>query len=590
MPRRALLASAVIVAVLALPLPVAALADGPCPVLSPTAPLPVEFSDGSVAFRQNIFARPGVTVASTGPNVAKALRVAGASTAYWEMNLQNLAGTPTAPADPATMDAVAASEVQKAQASTACANPLIALNELLGSDIPGPLPRSGAALPGLGTRPHARARGPGRDAVPARPAPLHGDGDGGLVAPDRTGGLARAGGLHPGDRARGRRESLHHQPRDPRALPRVDLAPDRPRHPGLPPRPDARLPVGSTGRAGLQPSGTWLGVVKLQSQAGLVVSRELALSSLWSWGWGTFTGADAQPPVPAEKQAAACTYLWARDPSLCDAPTVAATSNIGGFDADLTAGAFDLAPELQCRYAGGSFTTKELTALTAAGVTSASALTALLERSLVRTRATIGPTALLRAERSVIAGVFAGKRGQYQQFLQVEGATPAVARDVIRDQLLAAKVARGLRVAPITGAGVTRVHPVPRGHAHAQCRDRAPVRWLVGQTRGVAIPGLAPPSVLSAATGSTVLVHAEDGPVRVRVLGAKVALPRAERSKARLAVRALMLAEARRVALRDWLAGAEQAAVDTALCRADDMPLTGRSQLLQRWPELRLQP
>ena len=198
-----------------------------------------------MAFRQNIFARPGVTVASTGPNVAKALRVAGASTAYWEMNLQNLAGTPTAPADPATMDAVAASEVQKAQASTACANPLIALNELLGSDIPGPLPAAAQryrdsvlalmrALAAQGATPFLLV-----------PAPLHGDGDGGLVAPGRTGRLARAGGLHPGDGARGRRESVHHQPRDPRPLPRMGLAPDRPRHPGLPPRPDARLPVGS---------------------------------------------------------------------------------------------------------------------------------------------------------------------------------------------------------------------------------------------------------------------------------------------------------------------------------------------------------
>ncbi len=78
--------------------------------------------------------------------------------------------------------------------------------------------------------------------------------------------------------------------------------------------------------------------------------------------------------------------------------------------------------------------------------------------------------------------------------------------------------------------------------------------------------------------------------MRVRVLGAKLALPKAERSKARLAVRALLLAEARRAALTTWLAGAEQAAVDTALCRADAVPLTGRSKLLQRWPELRLQP
>ena len=72
--------------------------------------------------------------------MAKALRDAGASTGYWEMNLPNLVGTPSAPADPAGMDAVAAAEVQKAQASTACPNPVIALNELLGSDVAGPLP------------------------------------------------------------------------------------------------------------------------------------------------------------------------------------------------------------------------------------------------------------------------------------------------------------------------------------------------------------------------------------------------------------------------------------------------------------------
>jgi hypothetical protein len=96
--------------------------------------------------------------------------------------------------------------------------------------------------------------------------------------------------------------------------------------------------------------------------------------------------------------------------------------------------------------------------------------------------------------------------------------------------------------------------------------------------------------VLTAATGSTVLVHAEDGPVRVRVLGSKVALPKAERSKARLAVRALLVSQARSAALGALLAGAEQAAVDTALCKADVVPLTGRSTLLQRWPQLRLQP
>jgi hypothetical protein len=136
--RRALLASAALVAILALPAP-AAFADAPCPAPAPGTPLSVEFSDGSVTFRQAIFGRPGVTVASTGVPVAKALRDAGASTAYWEMNLPGLVGNPSAPADPANMDAVAAAEVQKAQASTGCPNPLIALNEMIGSNAGGPL-------------------------------------------------------------------------------------------------------------------------------------------------------------------------------------------------------------------------------------------------------------------------------------------------------------------------------------------------------------------------------------------------------------------------------------------------------------------
>ena len=113
--------------------------------------------------------------------------------------------------------------------------------------------------------------------------------------------------------------------------------------------------------------------------------------------------------------------------------------------------------------------------------------------------------------------------------------------------------------------------------------------WLVGQKQGVALPGLAPPAVLAASPGTTVQVHAADGPVRVRVLSARIRLTAQPARQARLAVRALILAEARRAALREWLAGAESAAVDTALCQADDVPVTGRSRLLARWPQFRLQ-
>jgi sarcosine oxidase gamma subunit len=553
-------------------------------VLAPTGPLPVEFSDGSVAFRQAVFARPGITLASTGNAVAKAQRDAGASTGYWEMNLPALAGTPAAPADPAGMDLVAAGEVQKAQASTGCPNPIIALNELLGSDVAGPLPAAAQRY---------------RDAVLGLMRALAADGATPfLLVPRRftvTGTedwwrqVGQVGWLVPEAYTPATSLwSIGNPFLISREL-RVGFREWVSRLTGLGiPASRVGLMLGfqsgdsQGGRAGLQPTAAWLEIVKLESQAGLVVARELGLSTLWSWGWGTFATAGS---ADADKQAAACTYLWARDNTLCDAPAL----GVPGFDPDLTAGTVQLAATTQCSYAGGSFGTAELTALTDAGVSRAGALTALLERSLARAKTTIGPTALLRAERSVIAGQFDGRRGTYRQFLQSEGATPAVARDAIRDQLLEAKIARGLHVAPISTADVKAYIKAHAGTRTRSVETLRPVTWLVGQKQGVALPGLAPQAVLAASADTTVLVHAADGPVRVRVLGARVRLPKQPLRQARLAVRALILAESRRTALRDWLAGVEQAAVDTALCLADDVPVTGRSRLLARWPQFRLQ-
>ena len=481
------------------------------------------------------------------------------------------------------MGAVAASEVAKAQASTGCPNPLIALNELLGSDIAGPLPAGAAQY---------------RDAVLALMSSLAADGASPfLLLPRRftTKGtedwyrqVAQVGWLVP--------EAYTPAPMlwsigDPFLISRAIRIGFRDwvarlTTLGIPP---ARVGLmlgfqsgdSQGGRAGLQPTSAWLDIVKLQSQAGAAVSRDLGLSSVWSWGWGTFATPGSADP---DKQAAACTYLWARDAALCNAPGL----NIAGFDPDLTLGAFEIAPQTQCRYASGSFGTSELTGLENAGITQTTALTALLERSLLRKRATVGPTALLRAERSVIAAQFNGQRSAYRQFLQGEGATPAVARDAIRDQLLQAKVARGLRVPPISSNDVGAYLRTHAGTRVRTVQTSRPVTWLVGQKQGVALPGLAPTAVLTASAGTTVLVHAADGPVRVQV-GSRVPLPGAPRTQARLAIRAALLAQARQAAFKAWLAGSETTALKTALCRSDDIPVAGPSRLPAAWPQLRLQ-
>ena len=219
------------------------------------------------------------------------------------------------------MDAVAAAEVQKAQASTACPNPIIALNELLGSDVAGPLPASAQRYRDAVLALMRGARGRRRDAVPARAAPLHGDRDGGLVAPGRPGRLARARGLHAGDRACW---SIGNPFLISREI-RVGFREWVGRLTGLGiPASRIGLMLGfqsgdsQGGRAGLQPTAAWLEIVKLQSQAGLAVGARARRSRrVWSWGWGTFATPGSADP---DKQAAACTYLWARDNALCDAP------------------------------------------------------------------------------------------------------------------------------------------------------------------------------------------------------------------------------------------------------------------------------
>src|SRR5689334_17989998 len=73
----------------------------PCGLPEPT--WYVEFSDGSVAFRNEIFRRPGLILATQGTAVPAFLRAGGAQTIGWENNLAVYAGTNTRPADPATL-------------------------------------------------------------------------------------------------------------------------------------------------------------------------------------------------------------------------------------------------------------------------------------------------------------------------------------------------------------------------------------------------------------------------------------------------------------------------------------------------------
>ena len=81
--------------------------------------------------------------------------------------------------------------------------------------------------------------------------------------------------------------------------------------------------LAGTGRvtdASGKPRSRWFDVSKWQAFAARQVARELRLSHVWSWGWAQRDERSRDP----DKTYAACVWLWARDPGLCDAPAILA--------------------------------------------------------------------------------------------------------------------------------------------------------------------------------------------------------------------------------------------------------------------------
>ena len=230
------------------------------------------------------------------------------------------------PADPTRSRPRRRSCSTQAAASSACSTPWIALNELFGSRLAAPwtatTPRTAPNVLALDAGAGRRRRASG--AVGAREP--HGRRataswwrQVAQSADDRLRGLlrrhARIYPIGPGDgepaQRLGIRSVVAH-------FESADVAADTARdHARLPFRPQT---PGIAGRQGLEPTEAWLRVVKWEALAARQVATEEHLSSIWSWGWGTF----GPESVDEDKAAAACAYLWTRDPTCCDAPAEAA--------------------------------------------------------------------------------------------------------------------------------------------------------------------------------------------------------------------------------------------------------------------------
>ena len=382
----------------------------------------IDFADGSVSFWRERFARPGVVVATGGPDLAAEARAAGAGTVHFDLYLRKRVGTPSDPADPALMEKRADALFDYAVSVSGCDTPLIALNELWGASLPTPLTPTADRYRANVLRFVTRLAERG-----ARPALL-------VSSEPFTGGDAAAWWRSvaavsdlvlenyananliwregPVDGSRRLRERH-------RASVSKLLAV------GIPP---ARIGImigfqtgaGTGGREGLRPRSRWFSVAKWQALAAKQVAKELKLAHVWSWGWAQ---RDARSNDP-DKTYAACVWLWARDSSLCDAPKILGRE----LDADTKKGQLDLPAGVRCVYGSTPLTASSVAALAKVTHDRELALTALVVRAIERERARVSPSEALAFERRIISTRFGGSTSAYRAALGEAGASLTVAR------------------------------------------------------------------------------------------------------------------------------------------------------------------
>jgi hypothetical protein len=415
-------------------------------------PLPVEYAEPSVApaIRTELFARPGLVLATSGPAAAE-LRNAGAHPFYWQMRLWALVGRTTAPADPATITAAADRLYAFARAATRCDTPGIALNELEGAWLPTPWSPTNAQyranvlallrrLHERGARPFllvTTSRAPFTEAWDAAEwwRQVGAVADVVLQVHFDSRPIAAAG---PVVGSRRRRTAMR------RVLDRFEAI-------GLP---TTRLGLlhgfqsgpGTGGREGL-PLADWLRVVKWEALAARQVATERAalgtpLGTDWSWGWGDFP---TLSPVDPDKPVVACVWLWLRDPALCDGPGRAASVG-AAFEASVTEGQLALPSGVHCvvEAVPAAIQAGSVDRLAAVTGDRQAALDILFARLVEWRHAAVPWRDVLRSERRIVASRFRGRRAAYVRALTRRKARLGLARALIADQLRRRLIARRL--------------------------------------------------------------------------------------------------------------------------------------------------
>jgi len=542
---------------------------------------PVWFEFGQT-YLEPVFGQPGIVIGTSTGDWPAHMRSLGAGTVYFDLNLKNRVGTPTKPTDTSTMQDRAQRLYDFSSTQTGCPNPVVVFNELAGPGLVTPWSDTNAQY-----RANVLALVQDIAKLGARPVVL-------IPAAAYTGGDALtwwqqlsavseivreiyvpASATWKQGPVLGNR-TLRERYRD--AVSNLTSI-------GIPPNKvgimiSMATTVGFGGRNGLQPVGAWYQVIKWQAEAARQVAAETGIASIWSWGWGRWSAGEQDPA----KGHAACVWLWARSPSLCDAPKQLGTQ----FDTSTTEGQLSLlAGATQCLIGNRRLTNGAIDELQKLTGDRETAYSAAYERIVESTYTPVPTSAVLAAERAVIAQNFNGSRSAYLAALRQAHASVSVARGILGDQLRRARVQSGLPTAPPSESEIETFYT---SYPELQVRlvQAKPKPLWLPAARGLALSEVAPDSIFQLRRNTKSTLLTSEGSFTVKALNENQPLGAMPLGKARATIAAALREFARGTAFEQWTVSKQRGVLNTALCKGDDLPQPGAVDLTQFVPFLRL--
>ena len=527
-----------------------------------------------------VFGKPGLVDAAGSGDFPAALRQSGAVTIHYDNYLRSRVGLPTTPADPATVADKANSLFAYAVQQSGCATPWIAENELSGAGLETPWSDTNTVY-----RANVLAYLQTLAALGARPFLL-------INSAPYTGGDAAAWWQQVASVADIVREDYFSDKRMFNMGPIVGNRTIRASIRASVNRflaigiPASRLGVmlgfesntSARGRDGLD-GPAWFEVVKWQALAAKQVAQELHFSTIWSWGWTSYTGTTDPDFGPA-----ACVWLWTRARSLCNGPGAAGP----GFNPSMTEGQLVFPSGVQCIVGKDRIRASTISQLQAVTGDREVAFTAAFARIIESRVATVTQAQVLAAEREVIADRFAGSRSAYDDALAEAGVSVPLARSILGDELRRARIERRMNVPAPTAAQVADFYASYPDLLVRQVQSKPAPVWLGGLAKGYALQATAPGGVFRLATRRTVKLQTADGAYAVRALGRPQPLGTMPLSLVAPAIRLALTSYARGDAFEQWTTRVQTAELANAICRGDDLPSPGPSEISTFVPFLSL--